>query len=334
MSRPGPETAREPARPDGQPVSEMVAAHGVSRTFGSGHTAVQALREVSFTVRRGQLVAVCGRSGSGKTTLLNIIGGLDTPTGGHLEVAGREVTRMPERDRLALRRSTVAFIFQSFGLIPMLSAAENVGVPLRITGTPPQAREERVATMLSIVGLSEHAEHRPDELSGGQQQRVAIARALAGRPELLIADEPTSQLDLETGRQIMRLLLTVVRSEGITALVATHDEALIDLADSVLRLEDGHVQAAAPPPERHPRRDEHGGRPEQRIQRGQVPGLRRERRPEHQHHPRTAQPHGGQPRQGLGQQRKRDGQRDKHHRGRQIRAAEPGVTNQLVGGGK
>ena len=240
---PGPPTPAPASRPASADSAAMVAAHGVSRTFGSGHTAVQALREVSFTVRRGQLVAVCGRSGSGKTTLLNIIGGLDTPTEGHLEVAGRDVTRMPERDRLALRRSTVAFIFQSFGLIPMLSAAENVGVPLRITGAPPRAREERVATMLSIVGLSEHAAHRPDELSGGQQQRIAIARALAGRPELLIADEPTSQLDLETGRQIMRLLLTVVRSEGITALVATHDEALIDLADSVLRLEDGRVQS-------------------------------------------------------------------------------------------
>jgi putative ABC transport system ATP-binding protein len=152
---------------------------------------------------------------------------------------------MPERERLALRRSTVAFIFQSFGLIPMLSAAENVGIPLRISGVPARAREERVATMLAIVGLAEHAAHRPDELSGGQQQRIAIARALAGRPELLIADEPTSQLDLETGRQIMRLLLTVVRSE-ITALVATHDEALIDLADEVLRLEDGRVLAQEP----------------------------------------------------------------------------------------
>jgi putative ABC transport system ATP-binding protein len=227
-------------------VTEMVTVRGISRTFGSGHAAVQALRDVSFTVRRGHLVAVCGRSGSGKTTLLNIIGGLDSPTGGHLEVAGRDVTAMPERERLALRRSTVAFIFQSFGLIPMLSAAENVGIPLRITGTPARAREERVATMLAIVGLSGHAAHRPDELSGGQQQRIAIARALAGRPELLIADEPTSQLDLETGRQIMRLLLTVVRSEGITALVATHDEALIDLADEVLRLEDGRVQAGGP----------------------------------------------------------------------------------------
>jgi putative ABC transport system ATP-binding protein len=224
-----------------EPAQIMVAIRETSRTFGSGHTAVHALREVSFTVHRGQLVAVCGRSGSGKTTLLNIIGGLDSPTGGSLEINGREVTRMTQRERLALRRSTVAFIFQSFGLIPMLSAAENVGIPLRITGTPSRAREERVAAMLAIVGLSEHAAHRPNELSGGQQQRVAIARALAGRPELLIADEPTSQLDLETGRQIMRLLLTVVRSEGITALVATHDEALIDLADEVLRLEDGRV---------------------------------------------------------------------------------------------
>jgi putative ABC transport system ATP-binding protein len=219
----------------------LVDVREVSRTFGSGRTAAHALRGVSFTVRQGHLTALVGRSGSGKTTLLNIIGGLDAATGGSLSVAGREVGTMSERERMELRRSTIAFIFQSFGLIPMLSAAENVGVPLRITGTPARAREERVATMLAIVGLSEHAAHRPDELSGGQQQRIAIARALAGRPQLLIADEPTSQLDLETGRQIMRLLLTVVRSEGITALVATHDEALMDLADDVVRLEDGHI---------------------------------------------------------------------------------------------
>jgi putative ABC transport system ATP-binding protein len=219
----------------------MVAVSGVSREFGSGPTAVHALRQVSFTVRRGQLVTVRGRSGSGKTSLLNIIGGLDLPTSGSVTVAGQEVTGMTDRERMALRRSTVAFIFQSFGLIPMLSAAENVGIPLRITGTEPRVREEKVATMLSIVGLSEHAAQRPNELSGGQQQRVAIARALAGGPRLLIADEPTSQLDLETGRQIMRLILTLVRAEGITALMATHDEALIDLADEVLTLEDGHI---------------------------------------------------------------------------------------------
>jgi putative ABC transport system ATP-binding protein len=235
---PGPAGGAQ-ATEDAAPV--LVDVRDIERTFGSGRTAAHALRGVSFTVRRGQLTALCGRSGSGKTTLLNVIGGLDSPTGGTVSVAGREVTRMTERERMELRRDTIAFIFQSFGLIPMLSAAENVGIPLRITGTPPAERDRRVATMLAIVGLSEHAAHRPDELSGGQQQRIAIARALAGRPQLLIADEPTSQLDLETGLQIMRLLLTVVRSEGITALVATHDEALMDLADEVIRLEDGRV---------------------------------------------------------------------------------------------
>ena len=237
----GQAASRAAAGGTGEASRIMVAVGGVSRTFGSGHTAVDALRQVSFTVRQGQLVTLCGRSGSGKTSLLNIIGGLDLPTSGSVAVAGQEVTQMTDRERMALRRSTIAFIFQSFGLIPMLSAAENVGIPLRITGTEPRAREEKVATMLAIVGLSEHAAQRPNELSGGQQQRVAIARALASRPQLLIADEPTSQLDLETGRQIMRLLLTVVRAEGITALVATHDEALIDLADEVLRLEDGRI---------------------------------------------------------------------------------------------
>jgi len=225
----------------GHPPPVMVAADGISRTFGSGHTAVHALRGVSFTVGRGQLAVLRGRSGSGKTTLLNIIGGLDSPTAGQVWVDGREVSGMTERERLALRRDTVAFIFQSFGLVPMLSAAENVGIPLRIAGMRPSERRERIAAMLALAGLSGHAAHRPDELSGGQQQRVAIARALAGRPVLLIADEPTSQLDLETGRQIMELLLSVVRSEGITALVATHDEAIIDLADKVISLEDGSV---------------------------------------------------------------------------------------------
>jgi putative ABC transport system ATP-binding protein len=221
----------------------MVAAAGVSRTFGSGRTAVHALTDVSFSVRTGQLVALCGRSGSGKTSLLNIVGGLDLPTSGTVRVAGRDVSAMTEHERMTLRRSTVAFIFQSFGLIPMLSAAENIGIPLRITGTDPRVREERVRLMLSVVGLDEHARQRPNELSGGQQQRVAIARALAGRPQLLVADEPTGQLDSETGRQIMRLLRTVVRAEGITALVATHDSALMDLADDVLQLEDGRIAA-------------------------------------------------------------------------------------------
>jgi len=232
--------------PIGGPAGEpLVRVREVSRTFGTGHTAVCALRQVSCGIQRGQLVTVIGRSGSGKTTLLNIVGGLDQPTSGSVEIDGRDVATMTNRERMYLRRSTVAFIFQSFGLIPALSTAENIGIPLRIIGADPRVREERVAMMLSIVGLSEHAAQRPGELSGGQQQRVAIARALAGSPQLLIADEPTSQLDLETGRQIMRLLLTVVRSEQITALVATHDDALVDLADEVLRLEDGQIKGSS-----------------------------------------------------------------------------------------
>jgi len=221
--------------------SVMVEARAVSRTFGHGSTAVHAVRGVSFTVRRGQLVALVGRSGSGKTTLLNILGGLDSPTSGEVLVAGQNVSAMPARERTLLRRSTVSFIFQSFGLIPMLTAAENVGIPLCITGTPRAARDERVRLLLSVVGLDGHAHQRPNELSGGQQQRVAIARALAVEPELLIADEPTGQLDSETGRQIMRLLRTVVAADGITAVVATHDPALHELADEVLALEDGQL---------------------------------------------------------------------------------------------
>jgi putative ABC transport system ATP-binding protein len=226
----------------------MVAAADVSRTFGRGGTAVHALRGVSFDIPQGQLTALSGRSGSGKTTLLNIIGGLDTPTSGTVRLGARDLTGMTERDRMLLRRGTVSFIFQSFGLIPMLSAAENVGIPLRIAGVGRRQREERVALMLATVGLADHARQRPNELSGGQQQRVAIARALAVSPQLLIADEPTGQLDSETGRQVMRLLRTVVQSEGLTALVATHDGALLELADSVLRLEDGQLAIPAAPP--------------------------------------------------------------------------------------
>ena len=209
-----------------------------------------ALRGVSCGIREGELTALIGRSGSGKTTLLNIIGGLDDPTAGRVWVDGREINQMTERARLELRRNRVAFVFQAFGLVPMLSAAENIGIPLRIEGLRASERRERVAAMLALTGLSSHAEHRPGELSGGQQQRVAIARALAGRPGVLIADEPTSQLDLETGRQIMELLLSVVRSEGITALVATHDEALIDLADKVMSLADGSVATVSNTPRR------------------------------------------------------------------------------------
>ena len=225
-------------------VADMVSAEEVTKTFGRGPAASHALRGVTFTVATGQVVALCGRSGSGKTTLLNIVGGLDRADTGRVLVAGHDVTAMSESERMKLRRGGVAYIFQSFGLIPILSAAENVGIPLRIAGRPAKEREERVKLLLDIVGLAQHAKQRPGELSGGQQQRVAIARALAGRPQLLLADEPTGQLDSETGKQIMRLLRAVVASEGVTALVATHDPNLINIADAVLTLEDGKIRTS------------------------------------------------------------------------------------------
>jgi putative ABC transport system ATP-binding protein len=219
----------------------MVRVADVHRSYGDGAGAVHALRGVSFEVPRGELVALKGRSGSGKTTLLNIVGGLDTPDRGRVEVDGLDLADLGEDGLLALRRDRVGFVFQSFGLIPILTAAENVGVPMRLRRADVREREERVDLLLSLVGLSGHARQRPGELSGGQQQRVAIARALANSPALLIADEPTGQLDAETGHSVMELLRVVVRSEQVTALVATHDTNLLDLADRVLELGDGEI---------------------------------------------------------------------------------------------
>ncbi|MCX4748959.1 ABC transporter ATP-binding protein [Kitasatospora sp. NBC_01287] len=219
----------------------MVEVTDVWRSFGSGATAVHALRGVSFAAGRGELTALRGRSGSGKTTLLNLVGGLDAPSSGQITLDGANLADLDEAGRLALRRERIGFVFQSFGLIPILTAAENVGVPMRLRKVPAAQREERVATLLALVGLADHAEQRPTELSGGQQQRVAIARALANEPALIIADEPTGQLDSETGRSVMELLRAVVRSEGVTVLVATHDPQLMELADRVVELRDGHI---------------------------------------------------------------------------------------------
>ncbi|MFC9915068.1 ABC transporter ATP-binding protein [Streptomyces sp. NPDC059862] len=219
----------------------MVRVENVHKSYGEGAAAVHALRGVSFDVPRGELVALKGRSGSGKTTLLNIVGGLDEPDRGRVAVDGLDLSGLGENGLLELRRDRIGFVFQSFGLIPILTAAENVGVPMRLRRADPREREERVELLLSLVGLADHAAQRPGELSGGQQQRVAIARALANSPSLLIADEPTAQLDAETGHAVMELLRAVVRSEGVTALVATHDATLLDLADRVLELSDGAV---------------------------------------------------------------------------------------------
>ncbi|MDQ0424405.1 MULTISPECIES: ABC transporter ATP-binding protein [Cellulomonas] len=219
----------------------MVLVEHVARTYGSGRTAVHALRDVSLEVQPGELVALVGRSGSGKTTLLNAIGGLDRPDEGRVVVAGHEVSALDERGLVRLRRDVVSFVFQTFGLVPVLTAAENVGVPLRMRRTPVPEREARVALLLDLVGLGDHARQRPGQMSGGQQQRVAIARALATSPRLLVADEPTGQLDSETGRQVMALLRAVVEAEGMTAIVSTHDPVMVALADRTIRLADGRL---------------------------------------------------------------------------------------------
>lgn len=230
---------------DPEEATPQIRAEGLSRAFSDGARQVQAVDRVSLTAGSGELVAVRGRSGAGKTTLLNLIGGLDRPDAGRAWVAGHEVTTASESELLALRRDTIGFVFQSFGLVSILSAAENVEVPMRLARMEPAERERRSMMLLELVGLGEHARHRPYELSGGQQQRVAIARALANDPPVIIADEPTGQLDSETGRGVMEMLRALVRSRNVAALVATHDTSLLDLADRVLTLRDGRLVDSA-----------------------------------------------------------------------------------------
>ncbi|MGH3749290.1 MAG: ABC transporter ATP-binding protein [Micromonosporaceae bacterium] len=219
----------------------MLRVEHVTQVYRGTAEEVTALHDLSLTAQPGELLVVRGRSGAGKTTLLNIVGGLMRPTSGKVMLGGEDITAAPDRRLLEIRRSTIGFVFQSFGLIPILSTAENVSVPLRLSRTPQARRDQRVNVLLEMVGLGEQAAQRPYELSGGQQQRVSIARALANDPELLIADEPTGQLDSDTGRSIMELLRALVDSRGMTALVATHDPNLIELADRVLTIRDGRL---------------------------------------------------------------------------------------------
>ena len=219
----------------------IVVTEGLGRDHRMGGAVVHALHEVDLRLARGELSVVHGRSGSGKTTLLNLIGALDRPSRGTVRVDGLEVSALPEPDLVAFRRDKLGFVFQSFGLIPILSAAENVEVPLRLRGVDPEERDERVRELLDLVGLSGRARHRPYELSGGEQQRVAIVRALANRPRLVIADEPTGQLDSENARAIMELIRELVSREGVSAIVATHDPLLLDVADRLVELRDGRV---------------------------------------------------------------------------------------------
>ena len=219
---------------------------GLGRRYGSGQIAVEALAGVDVEVRAGRLTVVRGPSGSGKTTLLNLLGGLDRPTSGRVLLGDDVLSELSEAELAAARRDRIGYVFQNFGLIPVLSAAENVEVPLRLRRMERGQRDERVAEVLELVGLTRHAGQRPGELSGGQQQRVGVARALVARPEVLIADEPTGQLDSETAERIMDLILEVTRIRGTATVVATHDPLLISRADEVLELRDGRVVEGNP----------------------------------------------------------------------------------------
>ncbi|MDA0269648.1 MAG: ABC transporter ATP-binding protein [Chloroflexi bacterium] len=225
---------------EGPPTGPMVQVRDVTRVFRSAGTAVTAVNHVSLTVQRGEFMAIVGRSGSGKTTLLNLIAGLDKPDEGEVIVDGLEVHRFGDAETTTFRRRTVGFVFQSFGLLPLLSAAENIDLALRIAGAGLRERSERTRELLTQVGLTERAHHRPYELSGGEQQRVAVARALANRPPLIIADEPTGELDSTTGAQIFQLLRDVA-TQGVTVIAATHDPFVIEHVDRVLEMSDGHM---------------------------------------------------------------------------------------------
>jgi ABC-type lipoprotein export system ATPase subunit len=218
-----------------------VEAREVSRKFLLGGEEVWAVHGISLTVAPGEMLALVGRSGSGKTTLLNILAGLDRPTTGEVFIDGTRIDTMPERELTELRRHKLGFVFQSFGLLPLLSAHENVELPLRIAGFKHGERVRRAKRALEIVGLTRRAEHRPYELSGGEQQRVAIARALATEPRLILADEPTGELDSATAMAVFGLLRELARTQGITVITCTHDRLVMEQADRVEELADGRI---------------------------------------------------------------------------------------------
>jgi len=218
----------------------MIEVHNLTKTFRSGSHNVEILRGIDLTVRGGEVLAIEGPSGSGKSTLLGLLAGFDFPTAGSIRLDGEEITKMDEDQLALLRGRKLGFVFQSFNLIPTLTAEENVMLPIELRGDSGEAKE-RARSLLTEVGLQERFLHYPAQLSGGEQQRVALARAFAGRPSILLADEPTGNLDSGTGTNILELLLKLNRQEGTTLVLVTHDPALSRLADRIVRLKDGKI---------------------------------------------------------------------------------------------
>ncbi len=217
----------------------LVRVENVSRSFEVGGQTITALSDISFNVFPGEFVAIIGRSGSGKTTLLNTLAGLDKPSTGHVFVGDKDVSAMNDTELTELRRHQVGFVFQSFGLLPLLSAYENVEIALRIAGAGVRERSERSKELLEMVGLTRRSHHRPYEMSGGEQQRVAIARALANKPALILADEPTGELDSTTSGAIFELLQDIIEQSGVTIITTTHDRVVMEKVGRVLELADG-----------------------------------------------------------------------------------------------
>ncbi len=218
----------------------ILQASGITRIFGRGKNSVAVLKGIDLALPAGKLVALKGRSGSGKTTLINLLGALDTPTEGIIELGGRDLTKLTGRQRDELRRTEIGLIFQSFALVPLMTAYENVEFMLRVAGVPAKERQAAAIAALEQVGLAERMHHRPFELSGGEQQRTAIARAIARRPALVLADEPTAELDSRTGLTIMKAFRELVQ-QGLTVVLTTHDPAVMEIVDLVFELEDGHI---------------------------------------------------------------------------------------------
>lgn len=220
-------------------MQELLSTRNLTRSYKLGLEDVYALKDINISVLSGQFIAVVGRSGSGKTTLLNLLGGLDKPTSGSINFNGKTLSDMNEKELTELRRHELGFVFQSFGLLPLLSAFENVELPLRIAGVAPEEREERTKNALEMVNLLNRSHHRPHELSGGEQQRIAIARAVVKRPRIILADEPTGELDSGNARSIFGLFKDMVEEKGISVLAATHDSTLLAIADEVKEIRDG-----------------------------------------------------------------------------------------------
>ncbi|MBN1146577.1 MAG: ABC transporter ATP-binding protein [Anaerolineales bacterium] len=220
---------------------EVAKIENVTRIFKIGEMETQALRGVSLSVQNGEFTALVGPSGSGKTTLLQLIGCLDKPTSGQVYINGKDVSKLNRNQRADMRRGSIGFIFQFFALIPTLSAYENIEMPLLLNGRSASERRERISELLAAVGLSDRTHHRPDQLSGGEQQRVAIARALAPRPALILADEPTANLDTANGKQVMEIMTRLNQETGVTFIFATHDPRVIQYARRVITLRDGLV---------------------------------------------------------------------------------------------